>query len=297
MTEFYSHGKLLLTGEYLVLDGAKALALPAKYGQTLKVSNNESGIITWQSLDFNGNVWFETSLSFSSIHNATLDHISQRLLHIFKTIKELHPQLFDQGYSFVSTLEFPADWGLGSSSTLINNLASWANIDPYLLLEKTFGGSGYDIACAQYNSPITYQLHKGKRLIEPIEFRPKFSKHLYFIHLNQKQDSREGIANYRSKKENISSALIDINSITNSIITCNDLEDFNFLIEKHELIISRIIEQEPVKKRLFNDFNGGIKSLGAWGGDFILVSSLSNPIAYFKGKGYNTIIPFKDMIL
>ena len=34
---FYSNGKLLLTAEYLVLDGAKALALPTKFGQDLEV--------------------------------------------------------------------------------------------------------------------------------------------------------------------------------------------------------------------------------------------------------------------
>ena len=30
MEKFYSHGKLLITGEYAVLDGAKAIALPTK---------------------------------------------------------------------------------------------------------------------------------------------------------------------------------------------------------------------------------------------------------------------------
>ena len=34
---FYSHGKLLLTGEYVVLDGAKALAIPTNKGQYLTV--------------------------------------------------------------------------------------------------------------------------------------------------------------------------------------------------------------------------------------------------------------------
>ena len=34
---FYSNGKLLITGEYVVLDGAKALALPTKFGQSLVV--------------------------------------------------------------------------------------------------------------------------------------------------------------------------------------------------------------------------------------------------------------------
>ena len=35
---YYSYGKFLLTGEYLVLKGALALALPLKLGQSLQVS-------------------------------------------------------------------------------------------------------------------------------------------------------------------------------------------------------------------------------------------------------------------
>jgi mevalonate kinase len=40
MLDFYSHGKLLITSEYAVLDGAKALALPTRLGQKLSVSKN-----------------------------------------------------------------------------------------------------------------------------------------------------------------------------------------------------------------------------------------------------------------
>jgi mevalonate kinase len=39
MQTFYSHGKLLISSEYAVLDGAQALALPTKFGQTLKVES------------------------------------------------------------------------------------------------------------------------------------------------------------------------------------------------------------------------------------------------------------------
>ena len=38
---FYSNGKLLLTGEYLVLNGAVALAIPTKFGQTLTIPASE----------------------------------------------------------------------------------------------------------------------------------------------------------------------------------------------------------------------------------------------------------------
>jgi hypothetical protein len=48
---------------------------------------------------------------------------------------------------------------------------------------------------------------------------------------------------------------------------------------------------------LFNDYKGAIKSLGAWGGDFILVTGNEDSISYFKKKGYNTIIPYSKMVL
>ena len=37
MSRYSSHGKFLLTGEYLVLKGALALALPLKLGQSMTV--------------------------------------------------------------------------------------------------------------------------------------------------------------------------------------------------------------------------------------------------------------------
>ena len=52
-----------------------------------------------------------------------------------------------------------------------------------------------------------------------------------------------------------------------------------------------------MQERLFNDFNGALKSLGAWGGDFILAATETDPTSYFKNKGLNTVIPYKDMIL
>ena len=43
-TTYYSNGKLLITGEYLVLDGAEALALPTKFGQNLIIENASGSI-------------------------------------------------------------------------------------------------------------------------------------------------------------------------------------------------------------------------------------------------------------
>ena len=43
-----------------------------------------------------------------------------------------------------------------------------------------------------------------------------------------------------------------------------------------------------------------VKSLGAWGGDFVLAASAMDSAAitaYFKSKGLNTIIPYEQMVL
>ena len=53
---FYSHGKLLLSGEYVVLDGALSLAIPTKYGQSLILESIEESKFLWKSFDENKNV-------------------------------------------------------------------------------------------------------------------------------------------------------------------------------------------------------------------------------------------------
>ena len=120
---------------------------------------------------------------------------------------------------------------------------------------------------------------------------------LYFVYLNQKQNSRDGIAQYKNNTSDLSESILAISTITQNIISCKTLDEFILLIEKHENIVSKIIYQNPVKELLFSDFNGGIKSLGAWGGDFVLVASKDNPTDYFKKKGYQTVISFQEMIL
>ena len=55
---FHSNGKLLLSGEYFVLDGAVALAIPTKFGQSLFVRQNSEKQISWRSLDEKNEKWF-----------------------------------------------------------------------------------------------------------------------------------------------------------------------------------------------------------------------------------------------
>ncbi|HEY5688375.1 MAG TPA: GYDIA family GHMP kinase [Yeosuana sp.] len=298
---FYSNGKLLISGEYVVLDGAYSLAIPTKFGQSLTVEPISPSTLKWTSYDATGQIWYEHEFSikdFLSEYSIETNDITKRLIQIIKTAKTLNPAFLSTtwGFKITTHLDFKKEWGLGTSSTLINNIAQWANIDAFKLQEMTFGGSGYDIACAQHNKPIAYQLQNGKTLVKEVYFNPSFKQQLYFVYLNKKQNSREGIAQYKLNKPK-ELIINEISKISHKLINSKSLSEFESLMTLHEDYISQIIQQKPVKELLFNDFNGCIKSLGAWGGDFILVSSLENPSVYFKNKGFNTIIPFSDMIL
>jgi hypothetical protein len=52
-----------------------------------------------------------------------------------------------------------------------------------------------------------------------------------------------------------------------------------------------------VQKEMFSDYFGQTKSLGAWGGDFILATGNDDTPIYFKNKGFDTVISYQDMIL
>ncbi|MBU2995470.1 GHMP kinase [Cellulophaga baltica] len=298
---FYSNGKLLITGEYGVLDGALSLAIPSKYGQALHISSNESDNLTWKSYTNKNEVWFEgvfeleTLQELSSSDNDTATALSKML----NEARALNPKFLSdyKGINATTTLDFPRDWGLGSSSTLLNNIAEWANVNPYTLLWNSFSGSGYDIACAKHDTPIIYSVKNKKPKVQEVVFNPTFKEAIYFIHLNKKQNSREGIATYRKADFDKNQFTSELSELTQQFIACKDVETFKNLIINHEALVASITKQTPVKELLFSDYDGAVKSLGAWGGDFIMAVGNTNTPDYFRNKGYNTILSYNDMLL
>ncbi|RXG12721.1 mevalonate kinase [Leeuwenhoekiella aestuarii] len=299
---FYGHGKLLITGEYLVLDGALALAIPTQKGQHLTVVESEKSGIKWTGIKESGEEWFSFQLDyeqFETSSNSKSENPEERLIQILIAAQKLNPKfLADRPNIAVTTrLEFNQKWGLGSSSTLIYMLAQWADVNPYELLEATFGGSGYDIACAGNDAPILYQRNLNLPKTLQTTFYPSFSDELFFVYLNKKRNSRDAIANYRKQSPKaLEEAIKKVSGITQTLLTCDDLFSFKALIQAHERVISSVINQATVKQRLFNDYPGAIKSLGAWGGDFILATGNTANQEYFKNKGYETILSFEEMI-
>ena len=297
--KFYSNGKLLITGEYLVLDGAMSLALPTKFGQDLTIENCKLPNLIWESFDEKGDRWFHCKFELPGLKLKSDNEIADTLLKILKEAQNLNPKfLVDTNSAHVKTrLSFPKNWGLGTSSTLISNIAQWAKVDAFELLRNSFGGSGYDVACAQNNDAILYQLVDEKPSVEIVNFNPVFRDKLYFVHLNKKQNSKEGIKKYREFKGDIFAYAEEISILTKQLLNCIRLSDFENILFEHEKLISGIIQQKPVQEELFSDYFGQIKSLGAWGGDFILATGNDETPNYFKSKGFETVISYRNMIL
>jgi len=300
--ELYSNGKLLLTAEYVILDGAKGLALPTKFGQSLKLRHEDSETFGWISIDKTNEPWFSATFSKTDLKtlNTTDKDISNRLVQILSEAKQLNPSFLSNPSDYnniEAKLTFSRNWGLGSSSTLISNIAEWAQVDPYKLLATTFGGSGYDIACAQNNTSIVYQKSKNKPVVHALNFQPCFLNHLFFVYLNQKKNSRDAIKAYRNLDFDKHALISKINGITDGIIKCTQLKEFELLLNNHEYLISKTLKTPTIKELLFSDYPGTIKSLGAWGGDFILATGSEAEMEYFKKKGYSTILSYTEMIL
>jgi mevalonate kinase len=305
-TNYHGNGKLLLSGEYYVLDGALALALPTNVGQKLKVSYaaSEHRVLHWKSYDNDGLLWFEAKFdvdTFECLDN----YVSQKSLLLQKILRmaRLLSKNFLKANQYVlveTYLEFPRLWGLGSSSTLIYNIAKWANVNAFELLFKTMGGSGYDIACANAEKAILYEKPKiGNPNATEVEFNPPFKDKIYFVYLGKKQSSSEGIDYYKSLTQQKDELVAKLTAITHKFLTVQKLSEFDELIREHETIIAQSLKMKRVKETQFADYWGEIKSLGAWGGDFILVTSEKSKTEtqnYFLEKGLNVFLTYEEII-
>lgn len=275
---FKSNGKLMLTGEYLVLRGAAALALPLKLQQSIEVVTTEANghpTLAWHAFTPT-KPWLkalfelpELDVIFSSAPGSM-----SKLQMILLTLKQLNKTIFDgtRSYKVITRLDFEPEWGLGTSSTLITNLARWANVDPYTLLNFSIGGSGYDIAAATAVSPFLYKIGQQlKPTVQTINFKPVFASNLYFVYRGNKKDSAGGIAAFNQRNENrdLTKEVAAVDAITAEAATTQDFERFCALMDAHETILSALLQTAALKD-YYPTFKGSLKSLGAWGGDFMM---------------------------
>ena len=299
---FRSNGKLLLSGEYLVLHGAWSLAIPTILGQSLKVKDmDREGTLLWKTKVVS-KPWLDCEIDPHSWRVIYADEQDRalKLVQILKAASEIRgDEEWLKGKEVIAEVEFDIDWGLGSSSSLISNIAWWAGIDPFHLSGMVSGGSGYDIACARSDQPLLYRTGDVEPRYKPIDFLPPFHEQLAFVYLGKKQDSASSVRNFLNKALVRENDISKISAISEKFCGTEKLEEFEDLMKEHEQILSQILGLLPVKQGIFQDYHGGVKSLGAWGGDFVMVTmhqEWPRVTAYFSAKGMETIIPYHEMV-
>lgn len=287
-----------------MLDGAQVLAVPCKLGQSMLVKERPGSELIWKSHDRTGQLWFEASFDLMGFDvNKTSDEkIAKNLRQVLRAVCRQDGDFLSKWkkYTVETYLDFELDWGLGASSTLIACIAEWADINPYHLLFDSFGGSGYDVACADAEGPILYQLGEESLSVESVDFNPVFKEQLYLVHLGKKQNSREAVKSYYKQKKSLNGKIPEMSAITSDVVSCRKLNDFEQIMRTHEKILSSILKTETVQERLFADYWGVVKSLGAWGGDFVLVTSdrdTESTKQYFADRGFTTFFAFEDLVM
>lgn len=301
--EFYSRGKFLLSGEYFVLYGAKALAVPLKFGQRMTVTEHpDPDMLKWETYILD-NLWFTANYNLKDLTmlNSSNEKTGLFIQNVLKAGGKLQPelQLENRGYFMRNNIDFDIRWGLGSSSSLVSNMAYWFDVDPYKLYRSIFKGSGYDVFCARAEKSLVYQLHED--IPEAIEtsFKPSFSDHLYLVYSGRKQDSQESVNQFKSRQFKEDKIILEISDMTDNMLNANTIGDFMKVMLAHEEILSSALGLPKVKEELFADFPGEIKSLGAWGGDFVMAATDMDYVEvkdYFSRKNLKVVFKWDEII-
>ena len=296
MKTFRANGKLLLSAEYTVLRGALALAVPTQYGQRLSVNALPQNELVWESYTVAQTLWFSVRFDANlSILETTDQEKAKHLKGLLLHAQKLNPNLVLAGNYVRTDLEFHRLWGLGSSSTLVALIARWAEVDAFQLFFETQQGSGYDVACALNNQPITYQLLGGTPLVNEVHFSPLFKDDLGFVYLKEKQISAKELISFASIKT--SQKHIDaISEVTRALLTASTLPQFEQHLKRHEALTAAILNRQTIQEQRFSNYPGVVKSLGAWGGDFVLVTRFNEHKQYFLDAGYATCISWQHML-
>jgi mevalonate kinase len=282
MIKHFAPGKIMLTGEYAVFHGAPAIAFPTKMGQHFTWTESPSEGLTWKSYDPNA-LWFEAHWDkMGKLLSCTDEDVAKNLETLFRGAQKLNPCFNPFKGSVETKLDFPREYGLGSSSTLICLIGKWAEVSPMELFLKNWKGSGYDVAVAMENHPIEFHYNKGAPTWQRINLQPNESQNWFFVYSNVKQSTYAEIDRIADKK--LSDAQrASLEKIHRELKSNLDSDSWVELLSQHEAIISSFINKPSINEHFFDNekYSGFAKSLGAWGGDFVLLY-LENPSIELK---------------
>jgi mevalonate kinase len=199
MQSYYAPGKILLAGEYGVLLGLNALALPVKKGQWLeffdfKTPENNPDTLYFKAIDENGETWLQ--YNFILDQKPWLELNSDELIPLVQLLRMIPEEHWIQGKSFrlETRLEFARTSGLGTSSTFVSLLSQCFLLNPQRVQELLFQGSGYDVAVSNVQKPLIFWRNAGGAHFRPWKLNPDLTQDWSILFLGNKVNSRSSSA-------------------------------------------------------------------------------------------------------
>jgi len=282
-----ANGKFLLSAEYVVLDGAWAMALPLKWGQTLHIEPYQGDFCLIESRETNQDVWFKATFHPGTglVMESNREDVAQKLEQLLSAIPPTIKRQFLKSKKLVFQADFNRSWGLGSSSTLVSLLSQYLKQNPYALLRQSFGGSGYDIACATALQPIMYRIDRPDfPSVQPFSLDPDLLKQMHFFYLGHKAQSSDAIRHYRALSlAERQKAATEISEISLHMQRQQTVSEWTLALNRHNQILQKLLQQ-PDPCRAFSGAPGALKPMGAWGGDFMLGLGPAEPWQQYAQK-------------
>lgn len=262
-------GKLLLSGEYVVLRGVTALAVPTRAGQELRLSPAPSGqacFLHWVAYDQAGESWLDIQFGPRLEVKKASDIQVAKQLQILLRFAARYGTFPQEPFRAQTHLGFDRSWGLGSSSTLVALIARFTHCDAMALHRHAYPGSGYDVATAMEAQALKYKLKKGQPQWRP--FPPPAVWHdTFLVYRGRKQDSQAEVA--RFEDTHVPTSILErLNEISLGLTGQMKITQLAAVLQEHETLLSQLLKRKPVQAD-YPNCPAQLKSLGAWGGDFM----------------------------
>jgi|GEM_PF-2498310 len=297
---YHSNGNLLLTGEYLISQGAEAIALPLKKGHTLAVKPIHGKNILWESV-YNHET--EIKVRFTSddfqIIQTDNENSAKFIQQVLSKAMDYLPSLSQlPGYHVKAYHDYPEFLELGCESALIANIANWFNINPYRFTRDISPGLEHGIACARSNKPILYQLTNKYPDYREINLNLPFKEKIYIVYIDHNSDLSDR-GKQTQEFHDHHEVLPKIREINKRIIQSRSLEAFENILLEHDNLLAGLLKEQRLQERIFQEFPGLIKPLNEWNGELNLVTwkGEKNELEeYFAPYNIQTIFSWDELV-
>ena len=305
MQTFFAPGKILLAGEYAVLLGLEAHAVPVKQGQWMEffaynTPENQAPTVHFKALDEHGESWIENTYDLDS--EVWRDTPAPELDAFDKVLQFVSADFWESqtSYRIETRLEFGRETGLGSSSTFIALMAQCFRLDPQKLQEHIFAGSGYDVAVACLGKPLSFWRNEKGAHYRQWSLPATLTEDWSVVFLGHKVNSRHSAAEII---ENLKEVLAEpfykqqFERVLRIVRDAETTASVEAALEMYQLLLAQLVNMDtPYKQFGLKPVKQGLcKWLGAWGGDMLLVNNtfLEQENPFFES--YH-IVPWNELV-